>query len=199
MRTERTLATAFFPIFIHFRSSFSWQLAMSCNTWLASGIYNKKFSFRLFLSVYEVVTVIKLCVYKIVSLSYIYRRDRGFSYRLLPMQYETLVNATRHIPADPVCYGSVTFVYLIPSILHMLAYLYTVYLFRVKENEQLQNLMERAFLLSSNPVNRGNQRRLVHILWLFIGLSIVWMTVALLIVNVMMARGSIIFQWLEFR
>lgn len=59
--------------------------------------------------------------------------------------------------------------------------------------------MERAFLLSSNSVNRGNQKKLVKILWLFIGLSVVWMTIALITVNVMMARGNIQFQWLDHR
>lgn len=57
--------------------------------------------------------------------------------------------------------------------------------------------MERAFLLSSNPVHRGNQKRLVRILWFFIALSVVWMIVALVTVNIMMTQGNISFQWLE--
>jgi len=97
------------------------------------------------------------------------------------------------------CYGNMIFSYLIPSVLHLAAYLYMIYLFRIKEIEQLQNLMERAFLLSSNPINQGNQKRLVHILWLFIALSIVWMIVALITVNIQMAQGNIIFQWVENR
>lgn len=97
------------------------------------------------------------------------------------------------------CYGNAIFSYLIPSVLHLIAYLYMIYLFRIKENEQLQNLMERAFLLSSNPINHGNQKRLVHILWLFVALSIVWMIIALITVNIQMAQGNIIFQWVEDR
>ena len=127
------------------------------------------------------------------------RRDRGFCYKLLPIEYEITMNVTKARVYEQICYGNAVFSYLIPSILHLVAYLYTVYLFRIKENEQLQNLMERAFLLSSNPVNRGNQKRLVRVLWLFIGMSVVWMTMALISVNVMMAQGTIRFQWLEHR
>lgn len=114
-------------------------------------------------------------------------------------RYEATLNDTKARAYEQICYGNAVFSYVIPSILHLVGYLYTVYLFRIKENEQLQNLMERAFLLSSNPVNRGNQKRLVRVLWLFIGMSVVWMTMALITVNVMMARGTILFQWLEHR
>ncbi|XP_068989930.1 uncharacterized protein [Neodiprion pinetum] len=68
---------------------------------------------------------------------------------------------------------------------------------QIRENEQLQNLMERAFLMSSDPSDRGSQKRLVRILWLFIVLSIIWMIIALITVNLMMARGIIVFQWLH--
>lgn len=108
-------------------------------------------------------------------------------------------NVTEIRDYEQACYGNIIFSYLIPSILHLTAYLYTVYLFRIKENEQLQNLMERAFLLSSNLVNRGNQKRLVKILWLFIGLGIVWMIATSITVNLMMAQETILFQWLEQR
>lgn len=112
-------------------------------------------------------------------------------------QGATSINVGRAQEAS--CYGNAIFSYLIPSVLHLVAYLYMIYLFRIKENEQLQNLMERAFLLSSNPINHGNQKRLVHILWLFIALSIVWMIVALITVNIQMAQGNIIFQWVGDR
>lgn len=81
----------------------------------------------------------------------------------------------------------------------MVAYLYTVYLFRIKENEQLQNLMERAFLLSFNPANRGGQKRLVRILWLFIGLGVVWIIMALITVSLMTAKEGVHFQYLKPR
>lgn len=129
----------------------------------------------------------------------IFRRDRGFCYKVLPLENAQTTSDAGGERSQPLCYGNMIFSYLIPSALHLVAYIYTVYLFRIKENEQLQNLMERAFLLSSNPVNRGNQKRLVHILWLFIALSVVWMIMALVTVNILMAKGNITFRWLEHR
>lgn len=130
-----------------------------------------------------------ICIGYILQYMACFRRDRGFCYKILLQK--------QNDGKEPSCYGNMIFSYLLPSILHLIAYLYTIYLFRVKENEQLQNLMERAFLLSSNPINRGNQKRLVHILWLFIALSIVWMITALITVNIQMAKGDIMFQWVE--
>lgn len=129
----------------------------------------------------------------------IFRRDRGFCYKVLVLEQDTLNVSEERRTQEPSCYGNMIFSYLLPSMLHLIAYLYTIYLFRIKENEQLQNLMERAFLLSSNPINRGNQKGLVHILWLFIALSIVWMIMALVTVNIQMAERNIIFQWMENR
>lgn len=118
----------------------------------------------------------------------------------MPLKFKGPSNISKEEHAEDVlCFGNVAFSYLVPSVLHLVAYLYAVYLFRIKENEQLQNLMERAFLLSSNPANRGNQRKLVRILWLFIALSLVWIVMALITVNVLMAQGSIVFQWLDHR
>ncbi|XP_011154728.1 uncharacterized protein LOC105192355 isoform X1 [Harpegnathos saltator] len=136
-----------------------------------------------------------MCIGYILQYMACFRRDRGFCYKVLPLE-----NAASDIGGErsqSLCHGNMIFSYLIPSALHLVAYMYTVYLFRIKENEQLQNLMERAFLLSSNPVNRGNQKRLVHILWLFIALSVVWMIMALVTVNILMAKGNITFRWLE--
>lgn len=137
------------------------------------------------------------CYNKIGAFTF-FRRDRGFCYTVLTFE-QNVLEVSEEQTQKPSCYGNIIFSYLIPSVLHLVAYLYTIYLFRVKENEQLQNLMERAFLLSSNPINHGNQKRLVHILWLFIALSIVWMIMALITVNIQMAERNIIFQWMENR
>lgn len=140
--------------------------------------------------------IIFICIGYILQYMACFRRDRGFCYKMLVLE-QSVANINEQWTQEPSCYGNVIFSYLIPSVLHLVAYLYTIYLFRIKENEQLQNLMERAFLLSSNPINRGNQKRLVHILWLFIALSIVWMIMALITVNIQMAKGNIVFQWVE--
>ncbi|KAL0126840.1 hypothetical protein PUN28_005304 [Cardiocondyla obscurior] len=145
---------------------------------------------------HTVQVTIFMCIGYILQYMACFRRDRGFCYKVLLLEQDPL-NTNEKRTQEPSCYGNVIFSYLIPSVLHLMAYLYTIYLFRIKENEQLQNLMERAFLLSSNPINRNNQKRLVHILWLFIGLSIVWMLMALITVNIQMAERNIVFQWME--
>nr|CAD7596386.1 unnamed protein product [Timema genevievae] len=125
-----------------------------------------------------------MCVGYVLQYMSCFRRDRGFYYK----QHDH----------EHICYGSVVFSYIVPSCLHMAAYLYTLYIFRINENEQLQNLMERVFLLSSSSPNASvTQRRLVLMLWLFVGLSILWMILSLVTVNIMMAQGIIIFRWLE--
>ncbi|KYQ46949.1 Nucleolar protein 10 [Trachymyrmex zeteki] len=146
-------------------------------------------------NLHTIQVTIFICIGYILQYMACFRRDRGFCYKV-SLEQNTL-DVSEEQTQEPSCYGNVIFSYLIPSILHLIAYLYTIYLFRVKENEQLQNLMERAFLLSSNPINHGNQKRLVHILWLFIALSIVWIIMALVTVNIQMAERNIVFQWVE--
>lgn len=69
-----------------------------------------------------------------------FRRDRGFCYKLVPLALES---SLEHETYKEVCYGNVTLTYVGPSILHFLGFLYALYLFRISDNEQLQNLMER--------------------------------------------------------
>ncbi|XP_076651860.1 uncharacterized protein LOC143358556 isoform X2 [Halictus rubicundus] len=148
-------------------------------------------------SLHTIQVTIFMCIGYILQYMACFRRDRGFCYKTALLEFEMPSDPNENQVQDIHCFGNVLFSYFVPSILHLMAYLYTVYLFRIRENEQLQNLMERAFLLSSNPANRGNQRRLVRILWLFIALSVVWIITALVTVNVLMAQGNIVFQWLD--
>jgi len=67
------------------------------------------------------------------------RRDRGFDYK-----NQSNVEVVDH---EYICYGNTTFTYVVPSLLHMSAYGYALYLFRIHENEQLKSLMERVSML----------------------------------------------------
>lgn len=40
-------------------------------------------------------------------------------------------------------FGETTFVYAAPALLHLLGFFTAVYVFRIADNEQLQNLVER--------------------------------------------------------
>ncbi|XP_058808999.1 uncharacterized protein LOC131674378 [Phymastichus coffea] len=138
--------------------------------------------------------IIFMCSGYVLQYMACYRRDRGFCYVASVLKTEISLEPRTY---DRTCHGSAIFAYFIPSALHLVAYLYTVYLFRIKDNEQLQTLMERAFLLSSNPANCGSQRRLVRILWLFIGLGVIWIIIALITVSFMTNKDVVNFQWLK--
>uniref|UniRef100_A0A182JMN9 Gustatory receptor n=1 Tax=Anopheles atroparvus TaxID=41427 RepID=A0A182JMN9_ANOAO len=65
--------------------------------------------------------------------------------------------------------GEAIFIYLVPALLHLNGYLLAVFIYRFADNEQLQSLVERVFILSNKP------RRLVLTLWLYFGLGLVWL------------------------
>ncbi|KAL4706030.1 hypothetical protein ACJJTC_014252 [Scirpophaga incertulas] len=126
-----------------------------------------------------------------------FRRDRGFCYKLVPL---ALSSTLEYETYKQVCYGNVTLTYIGPSILHFTGFSYALYLFRISDNEQLQNLMERVFLLSSyapQGLPTSKPKRLLRMLWFFIILSVLWMCLSLCSVNMMMAKGSIMFRWME--
>ncbi|KAM3964725.1 uncharacterized protein ACR2FA_001115 [Aphomia sociella] len=126
-----------------------------------------------------------------------FRRDRGFCYKLVPL---ALTSSLEYETYKEVCYGNVIFTYIGPSILHFMGFLYALYLFRISDNEQLQNLMERVFLLSSyapQGMPTAKPRRLLRMLWFFIILSVFWMCLSLCSANLMIARGNIMFRWME--
>ncbi|CAK1603176.1 unnamed protein product [Parnassius mnemosyne] len=126
-----------------------------------------------------------------------FRRDRGFCYKLVPL---ALTSSLEYDAYKQICYGNVAFTYIGPSILHFAGFLYALYLFRISDNEQLQNLMERVFLLSSyapQSMPTANPKRLLRMLWFFIILSVLWMCISLFSVNLMLAKGTIMFRWME--
>ncbi|XP_061382326.1 uncharacterized protein LOC116765319 [Danaus plexippus] len=126
-----------------------------------------------------------------------FRRDRGFCYKLVPL---ALSSSLEYDSYRQVCYGNIAFTYIGPSVLHFIGFLYALYLFRIADNEQLQNLMERVFLLSSyapQGTPSVKPKRLLRMLWFFIILSVIWMCISLCSVNLMMAKGTIIFKWME--
>lgn len=128
-----------------------------------------------------------------------FRRDRGFCYKLVPLALSSTLEYDNY---KQVCYGNVLFTYIGPSILHFVGFLYALYLFRISDsdNEQLQNLMERVFLLSSyspQGMPTTKPKRLLRMLWFFIMLSVLWMCLSLCSMNLMLAKGNIIFRWME--
>lgn len=127
-----------------------------------------------------------------------FRRDRGFSYNknngtLLTHQnhaqnFEEL-NVAIERYGEILQYGKSIFIFAIPSLLHLLGFLTAIYVFRVAENEQLQSLVERVFMLSSNP------RRLVIRLWSFLVLGFVWLAFSTTCVYFLVFRDTIVMRF----
>ncbi|XP_023315956.1 uncharacterized protein LOC106656066 isoform X2 [Trichogramma pretiosum] len=139
--------------------------------------------------------VLFMCMGYVLQYMACYRRDRGFCYISTVLSEISIPNKPRTY--ERTCHGNAIFAYFLPNALHLIAYIYAIYLFRVKENEQLQNLMERAFLLSSHPAHRGGQKHLVRILWLFIILGVIWIICASITISLMTANEIVTFQWLK--
>ncbi|XP_012939037.1 uncharacterized protein LOC106012012 [Aplysia californica] len=65
--------------------------------------------------------------------------------------------------------------YLVPNLLHFMAYIMGLYYFRIQENEQLYALMEKVFL-QATPVQArsASQQKMIRKLRLFLVLGSVW-------------------------
>ncbi|KAF9415061.1 hypothetical protein HW555_007217 [Spodoptera exigua] len=116
-----------------------------------------------------------------------FRRDRGFCYKLVPL---ALTSSLEYDNYKQVCYGNVIFTYIGPSILHFVGFLYALYLFRISDNEAVAKFNGKGM-----PTTKP--KRLLRMLWFFIILSVIWMCLSLCSVNLMLAKGNIIFRWME--
>ncbi|XP_077298201.1 gustatory receptor-like Holozoa [Arctopsyche grandis] len=138
-----------------------------------------------------------ICLGYVLQYMSCFRRDRGYFFHSSSTD-TVLKNFSGKY--DEVCYSSSTFTFFLPNTLHFIGYIYAIYLFRISDNEQLQNLMERVFLLSSFPPQRTpytSPRKLLRILWFYIIMSVMWMLISLTIVSLMTSRNSIMFLWVE--
>lgn len=70
-------------------------------------------------------------------------------------------------------WGEISFGYIVPNVLHLLGFVTAIFVFKVIDNEQLQNLIERVFLMSMKP------KRLCTILWVYVGLGLGFLTLLL--------------------
>lgn len=98
-----------------------------------------------------------------------FSRDRGFTNTTYPPIEPPLELYT---PREvTVYYGETIFVYGISSILHFCGFLAAIYVFRIADNEQLQSLVERVFILHHIP------NKLIYILWAQPACGFVWLAV----------------------
>jgi hypothetical protein len=68
--------------------------------------------------------------------------------------------------------------YLWPDLIHLATYLYAFYIFRIKENEELQTLMEQTFLGTTTARQKGflSQGTMTRNIRILLGIGIIWLT-----------------------
>jgi len=120
-----------------------------------------------------------------------YRRDQGFSYIEVPIDQSQLTLIVGN-STETQCKGNSILSYILPSLLHLCAFIHTIYLLRIAESEHLQTLFEKVFLLTSRSRGALTQRILLRRLRIHVILSVIWLlmslTFQLFIVSVVTSR-----------
>lgn len=70
-----------------------------------------------------------------------FRRDRGATVQNVMLTFESNSFNQNRTAASAI--GETIFVFVVPSLLHFCGFLSAVYVLRIADNEQLQNLVER--------------------------------------------------------
>lgn len=117
--------------------------------------------------------------------------QEGFLHQLLSSWFNKSTNTTgpdfitfHHTPKeeavkrDEVC-GHVFTTYIIPSVMHFVAYIIGFFYFRVMESEQLYALMEKVFLAVNQTTNLTSQNRVIKRLKIFLLLGALWVALAM--------------------
>lgn len=73
---------------------------------------------------------------------------------------KTNLNLTEEAPRDDQC-GHIVTTYLLPSLMHLIAYVIGFIYFRINENEQLYALMEKVFLAVNQSLKTVSQDRVI--------------------------------------
>lgn len=123
-------------------------------------------AFQAFISHLQTVIIFTLlCIGYFLQYFASFRRDRGFNHS---RGIEKTVTIERSGYKEAYDCGELLFVYIIPAALHVCGFMSAVWVFRMADNEQLQNLVERVFLMSNAP------RKLCIALWMFVLGGAVW-------------------------
>lgn len=69
--------------------------------------------------------------------------------------------------------GEIIFIYFIPALLHLGGFATGVYVYRIADNELLQSLIERIFILSTAP------KKLVLTFWAYFLCGAIWLSLSI--------------------
>ena len=109
------------------------------------------------------------------------------------------------VPADmqctPKCRGNFFALYLVPNLLHFIAYLCIWYLMRTPESEKLENLMERGFLQTTRTTGwMMAHKKLVSSLRRLIWMCLLWLLLSAVIHGMIVASRiqDLNLTWLKY-
>lgn len=86
----------------------------------------------------------------------------------------TLTTDNLHVRENENACGHIVTTYIIPSLLHLIAYILGFIYFRINENEQLYALMEKVFLAVNQTLKMVSQDRVIKRIKIFMILGLIW-------------------------
>ncbi|CAG0915732.1 unnamed protein product [Notodromas monacha] len=101
-------------------------------------------------------------------------------------------------PTDEQCPKPSLAAFILPDILLLGAYLFFFYVMRIAENEQMETLLEKAFLQSSCPVSLSNQRDMLHSLRIWLAAGILWLMAASTALLLYLATAEVRFNVISY-
>ncbi|XP_063843484.1 uncharacterized protein LOC135090560 isoform X1 [Scylla paramamosain] len=149
--------------------------------WNKDGANNQTACMQTFNFLYFLLFFLCLGFGPVLQYNICLKRDQGIGNQYTSNQ-NTSTNGHEEIQW---CSGSLVFVYIVPSLLFIFAYLVTCVVLRFGETEHLQTLLERVYLLAScSPWELTKQRRIwcTFVVWLVAGLvCLVWSLASMLL------------------
>lgn len=155
--------------------------------------------------IHPLVVVGFILIGYVIQYSSCFRRDSaGTGIGIIPLTPAKPLNGSNGtVPEPPIypqCRAFLVSQYIIPDVLHSLAYVYSFYLLRFAQSEQLTVLMERVFLHTS-PTQTGflSQGKLIRAMRALLLLGICWVLLSLSaqVIHVVAQFDDINFSWLS--
>ncbi|XP_066954104.1 uncharacterized protein GrlHz isoform X3 [Macrobrachium rosenbergii] len=138
--------------------------------------------------IYCAIVVLFLCIGPVLQYNMCFKRDQGIKEGVFIIHNKTTVTEPPHTSK---CLGNYLFIYIIPNVMFLIAYLMTCLVLRCGESETLQTLLERVYLIATcSPWEVVKHRRLDHIwiAWVMIGFMCLSLSLSSMILHLVTAK-----------
>ncbi|XP_068247230.1 uncharacterized protein [Palaemon carinicauda] len=137
---------------------------------------------------YCAIVVLFLCIGPVLQYNMCFKRDQGIKEGVFLVRNKTIHNEPPHTSK---CLGNYLFIYIIPNVMFLIAYLMTCLVLRCGESETLQTLLERVYLIATcSPWEVVKHRRLDHIwvAWIMIGFLCLTLSLSAMVLHLVTAK-----------